>query len=194
MNPNDILDTEPTKPFGPLNISEYLESTNCKEDNKCLCILCDETFTLPLEQTAMLTHFYVSHRLVISDVHLIPDIKTYVEFWKKEFKGYELAEFCTTMLLDQLPDGTYSKNEKYYLLSEVLPKDYELRVKLQRIKYQEVLDLYQMERSATDFVKECLFCREIISGTRILFITHLFEKHNLFLGKYKFRIHICMYL
>ncbi|XP_026477600.1 zinc finger protein 277-like [Ctenocephalides felis] len=190
MNTNELSDIESTKPFGPLNISEYLKSITLDNDDKCSCILCDMIFTLPLEQTAMLTHFYVSHRLVISDVHLIPDLKAYIEFWRKEFKGYELSEYCTTMLLDQKPDGSYSKNEKYYLLSEVLPKDYELRVKLQKIKYQEVLDLYQMERTALDFSKECLFCREVITGTRISFIMHLFDKHNLFLGKYSNLVYI----
>jgi hypothetical protein len=42
-----------------------------------------------------------------------------------------MEEFCTVMLMDVTPDGEYSPDETYYLLSDVLPEDRELREGLQ---------------------------------------------------------------
>lgn len=81
------------------------------------------------------------------------------------------------------PDGTPATDEKYYLLSEVLPQDYELRKNLHLKHLEEVLKQHQFERTDRAFKRECLHCRDVIEPTRACFIEHLFTKHFLQLGK-----------
>lgn len=87
------------------------------------------------------------------------------------------------MLLDQLPDGTPSKNEKYYLLSDIVPQDYELRKNLRTKRLEEILAQHQFERTDRNFTKECLYCRDVITGLRSEYLEHLFNKHFLQLGR-----------
>lgn len=87
------------------------------------------------------------------------------------------------MLLDQLPDGTPAKNEKYYLLSDILPQDYELRKNLRTKRLENVLAQHQFERTDRNFKKECLYCRDVITGLRSEYLEHLFQKHFLQLGR-----------
>lgn len=46
------------------------------------------------------------------------------------------------MLLDKKPDGTYSKDEKYYLLSDVISEDKTLRFELQQNRLVSILLLF----------------------------------------------------
>lgn len=87
------------------------------------------------------------------------------------------------MLLNHLPDGTPAVNEKYYLLSQVLPQDYELRKNLHLKRLEQVLQQHQFERTDQTFKRECLHCRDVVAPTRASFIEHLFAKHFLQLGK-----------
>uniref|UniRef100_A0A1A9X2H0 C2H2-type domain-containing protein n=1 Tax=Glossina brevipalpis TaxID=37001 RepID=A0A1A9X2H0_9MUSC len=147
------------------------------------CIKCDIVFNFPLGKDDFLGHLFLAHRLVIADVEEIAFLEEYLEYWQKEFKYHEFEEYCTTMLLDQLPDGTFSKNEKYYLLSDILPKDRELRNKLTEKRLETVLSQHQYELTDRNFQRECLYCRDVISGLRSTYIEHLFSKHFLQLGK-----------
>lgn len=94
-----------------------------------------------------------------------------------------MEEYCTTMLLNHLPDGTPAIDEKYYLLSDVLPQDYELRKNLHLKRLEQVLAQHQFERTDQTFKRECLHCRDVITPTRASFIEHLFAKHFVQLGK-----------
>lgn len=87
------------------------------------------------------------------------------------------------MLLDQLPDGTPSKNEKFYLLSDILPQDYELRKNLRTKRLETILAQHQFERTDRNFTKECLYCRDVVKGLRSDYLEHLFQKHFLQLGR-----------
>lgn len=87
------------------------------------------------------------------------------------------------MLLDNKPDGTKSKNEEYYLLSDVLPEDKELRTNLQQTKLEKLLQRHQFEREDKNYVRECLFCRNISTTTRANYLNHLYEKHNFHIAK-----------
>lgn len=93
-------------------------------------------------------------------------------------------EYCTTMLWKQKPDGTQTEeDEKYYLLSDVLPKDKEIREKLQKKTIEKVLARHQFERVDENFTRGCLYCRSQIEPTRYQFVEHLYTKHFLQLGK-----------
>lgn len=125
----------------------------------------------------------MEHRLVIADVNEIDLLTDYLRFWQKAFCGHELEEFCTTMILDQLPDGTPSRNERYYLLSDILPQDLHLRTELKCKNVQRALAQHQYELNDRTFKKECLYCRDIIEGLRSMYLEHLLTKHFLQLGK-----------
>ncbi|XP_055912948.1 zinc finger protein 277 [Eupeodes corollae] len=149
------------------------------------CLKCDTSFEFTLDKGKddYLAHLFRTHRLVIADVDDIADLHGYLTFWIDKFKDHSLEEYCTTMLLDQLPDGTISKNEKYYLLSDILPQDFELRKRLHQLRLEKALAKHQFERTDREFSKECLYCRDVIHGLRSEFLEHLFTKHFLQLGK-----------
>ena len=60
-----------------------------KENLKSLfsCMFCDQTEEFKHDNKAILQHMFMEHRTVIADVQEIRDMKEYLEFWKKEFKG-----------------------------------------------------------------------------------------------------------
>ncbi|XP_061402307.1 zinc finger protein 277 [Musca vetustissima] len=153
------------------------------EDQSVPCVKCEKVFKFPTSQDDYLAHLFLAHRLVIADVADIALLEEYLKFWRKEFENHPLEEYCTTMLLDQLPDGTPAKNEKYYLLSDVLPKDFELRANLKKQRLEKALAQHQFELTDRTFSRECLYCRDVITGLRSSFLEHLFTKHFLQLGK-----------
>lgn len=87
------------------------------------------------------------------------------------------------MLLDQTPDGKESKNEKYYLLSDIVPLDNQLRRDLQQERLEKVLSHQKLERDDIHYERECLFCRTVVKNSRANFLSHLFEKHNFHIAK-----------
>lgn len=87
------------------------------------------------------------------------------------------------MLLDDKPDGTKSKDEEYFLLSDVLPEDKELRSNLQQSRIEKLMARHEFEREDKNYEKECLFCRFTSKGTRASYLNHLFEKHNFHVAK-----------
>ncbi|KAH8297220.1 hypothetical protein KR044_007486 [Drosophila immigrans] len=147
------------------------------------CLKCDKVFIFPSDRDDCLAHLYLEHRLVIADVDDIALLEDYLVYWEKELQDHEFEEYCTTMFLDQLPDGSYAKNEKYYLLCDILPQDFELRKRLQEQRLSAALMRHQFELTDRSFSKECLFCRTIIKGLRADYLDHLFDKHFLLVGK-----------
>lgn len=88
------------------------------------------------------------------------------------------------MLWKQKPDGTRTEeDEVYYLLSDILPKDKEIRLEIQRKSIEAVLTRHQFERTDQNFIRGCLYCRREVEPTRYQFVEHLFSKHFLQLGK-----------
>ncbi|XP_076181556.1 zinc finger protein 277 isoform X2 [Ptiloglossa arizonensis] len=177
--------------------SSYLDNI-CKQDHTVLrsqfiglddkpyaikCFLCDTKFVLPDNEKHLLTHLFKEHRLIIGDVHKIASLKSYIHYWNFKFKEEPLTKFCTTMLMDCMPDGKPSKNESYFLLSDCILEDKTLRDEIHRAKLEWVLSEQFRERTDTNFKRGCIFCRMEFSGLRIAYIKHLAQKHNLYLGK-----------
>ncbi|CAK1555578.1 unnamed protein product [Leptosia nina] len=172
--------------FGPLTLHQKVEEPSIfksDEAEDCACVLCEQKYVLPKSEKDMLTHFFMEHRLVIADVNQIADLPAYVRYWKSRFKDHDQPYFCTTMLLDSKPDGTKSKNEEYFLLSDVLPEDKELRSNLRQSKLEKLLDRQAFEREDKNYIKECLFCRYVSKDTRASYLNHLYEKHNFHIAK-----------
>ncbi|XP_002062718.2 zinc finger protein 277 [Drosophila willistoni] len=147
------------------------------------CLKCEKVYIFPADRDDCLAHLYLEHRLVIADVEDIAMLEEYLQFWEKQFQDHEFEQYCTTMFLDQLPDGTYAKNEKYYLLCDILPQDYELRQSLKEQRLKSALERHHYELTDRNFSKDCLFCRTVIKGLRADYLDHLFDKHFLLVGK-----------
>lgn len=171
--------------FGPLTLQQANEilTFNLDEQHKCLCVLCDNEYVLPEDKQSFLMHLFTKHKLVISDVNDIADLKEYLRYWRLRFKDEGLPFFCTTILLEGKPDGSEAKNNEHYLLSDVLPEDKELRLNLQQARLEKLLKHHQFEREDKNFEKECLFCRHTSKDTRATYLKHLYEKHNFHIAK-----------
>ncbi|XP_055305639.1 zinc finger protein 277 [Sitodiplosis mosellana] len=173
---------------GPLNFAEKC-GTSVREQlypiQTLPCLFCDKIFEFYKEKQDYLTHLYLQHRLIIGDEDEVAIFHDYLAHWRNIFCGEDtrIAEFCTTMLMDILPNGTPSKNEKYFLLCDVLPQDNELRQKLRKKCLELALTQHQYERTDQDFERNCLFCRDVIKPTRSTYVEHLFSKHFMQLGK-----------
>ncbi|KAK2583997.1 hypothetical protein KPH14_006456 [Odynerus spinipes] len=153
------------------------------EPSDTKCLLCKESYVLPTNEKEFLTHLFKEHRLVIGDVRKIASLKSYVHYWSIQFKEQPLTNFCTTLLMDCTPDGKPSKNESYFLLSDCISEDKTLRDEIHRVKLEWVLAKQSEERSNTNFKRGCMFCRMEFSESRVTYIKHLSQKHNLYLGK-----------
>ncbi|KYQ48437.1 hypothetical protein ALC60_12493 [Trachymyrmex zeteki] len=155
------------------------------DDKPCdtKCLVCDCTFVLPTNEMDLLTHLFKVHRLVIADVWKIANLRSYVHYWSTKFKEAPLTTYCSTVLMDCTPDGQPSKNEHYFLLSDCLSEDKTLRDEIHRAKLEWILAQQEAERADTSFKRGCIFCRTEICGSRAAYIEHLYQKHNLYLGK-----------
>lgn len=191
MKEADEKDSITSNIVGPLNFIneknqiELAPISLFKSPVEIQCLFCEKLFQFYSEKDDYLAHLYLNHRLIIGDEEQVAIFHEYLIHWQNVFNGDEgkLTEYCTTMIMDQLPDGTPAKGEKYYLLCDVLPQDNELRQKLQQKRLEHALAQHQFERTDTTFTRNCLFCRDIIETTRGDLLEHLFSKHFLQLGK-----------
>lgn len=87
------------------------------------------------------------------------------------------------MLVDTKSGDIVAENQKYYLLSDILPIENQLRRDLQQKRLERILEHQKLERENKNFERECLFCRNVLKGTRFDFLTHLQDKHNFYIAK-----------
>lgn len=148
------------------------------------CLICDVTYVMMKEMKEYLAHLYKEHRMIIADVYRMALVDEYLDYWKDFFTADNIADYCTTMLMNCLPDGTPSKDEKYYLLSDALPQDADIRNKLTKKELDICLKRLEFERSDKTYRRQCVFCRKCkIEPTRAAYINHLFYYHSLNLGR-----------
>nr|CAD7416586.1 unnamed protein product [Timema poppensis] len=191
-------DKETSAMFGPLTFPHQNQKSNTllkfddDLDELSCCLLCDEKFCLTTQHEEMLLHLFNQHHLVIGDVNLIASMKrynplsvpsNYLAYWRIRLASNPLTDFCSTVLMDTKPDGTSSKDEKFYLLADILPEDRLLREGLQQKRLEWVLDKQAEERDDRSFSRGCLFCRQEFAGSRAEYINHLSQQHNLQLGR-----------
>lgn len=55
-----------------------------------------------------------------------------MSYWRTRLRNNVLKEFCSTVLVDIEKDGEILKDQEYFLLSDVLPEDRQLREGLQQ--------------------------------------------------------------
>ncbi|KAL1130611.1 hypothetical protein AAG570_011853 [Ranatra chinensis] len=174
--------------FGPLEFDngELRSTPGCpaNDDWKDVeCILCDKGYHFPDQRQQLLEHIFQDHRLVIADVDDIPDLPSYLTFWRSQMFYSDIKEYCSTFLVDVQKDGTVLNNQEYYLLSDILPMDREIRNNLQRQKLENALEQQAKERDDRNYKHSCLFCRKDVMSSRAEYINHLSIKHNLQLGQ-----------
>lgn len=171
--------------IGPLNLIEKITHTADDDDQSSSvpCLICEKVYRFPNDKDLYLAHLFMEHRLVIADVEDIALLDEYLLHWSKTLNDTNLGTFCTTMLLDKRPDGTVSKDEVYFMLSDVIVEDHDIRLRLHSKRLENVLTTHQRERTDTTFRRGCIYCRDVITSTCYDFIEHLYTKHFLQLGK-----------
>ena len=71
----------------------------------------------------------------------------------------------------------------FFMLSDVLTEDRELRVLLQRQRLEDVLHWQEQERKDETSEWNCLFCRSSFTGWHGHLLDHMLEAHNFSLGQ-----------
>ncbi|KAL3852351.1 hypothetical protein ACJMK2_016006 [Sinanodonta woodiana] len=147
------------------------------------CLMCSQAkFCLPSQEKELLQHLFANHKLVIADVNLIPDLKSYILYWKQRLKDEKPEDFFSIIKTEK-KDKNETKEEEYYLLSDTHPEDRQLRDFLQRRRLERVLGCQQKEREDMQFSRGCLFCKQHFTGKRALLFDHMAEDHNFNIGQ-----------
>ncbi|XP_072027665.1 zinc finger protein 277-like [Amphiura filiformis] len=151
------------------------------EDSDCVgCMLCSLNLDLSQGKEEILKHIQIEHKLIIADVNLICNFREYIEYWKKRFAQEPLKEFCSTIRKE---DSVTGQKRKYFLLSDALEEDKQIREYLQRKRLQVILEAQQKERIDTSFSRSCLFCSHYFEGNRAALIDHMAFDHHFSIGK-----------
>ncbi|XP_052779243.1 zinc finger protein 277-like [Mya arenaria] len=148
-------------------------------ENLMPCPICEAKICTAENREEFLTHLVKDHKLVIADVNLIANLKSYCLYWKERFKQQPVADFCSIVRTSTTKEGELG----YYLLSDVHPEDKELREFLQKRKLEVVLAAQQRERDNETFCRGCLFCREQFKGNRSDLFNHMAEDHSFNVGQ-----------
>lgn len=148
------------------------------------CILCDKNFDLNNEEDekTYLAHLLAIHKFVIADVQLIGDFKRYVTYWKERLSSTKLEEVCFIIETNTKPNSDHNQKENFFLLSEELPEEKELREKLNIYKLERVIKQQEVERNDKNYKRNCLFCDELVGNNRSNLINHMSKEHNFNIG------------
>jgi uncharacterized C2H2 Zn-finger protein len=139
------------------------------------CVVCTQRF--PSHQP-LLEHMGIFHHLIISDLHQIADLPTYLDYWHKKLSVEPLGQYTTTINTRMTEDA---EAQPYYLLSDILPEDKQLRNRLQTNRLNKMLELQTKERSEI-FKRRCLFCNKMWYKRDDLF-QHMFAEHHFNIGR-----------
>ncbi|KRY87627.1 Zinc finger protein [Trichinella pseudospiralis] len=146
-----------------------------------MCLMCLEFFDLPKDTSLYAKHLLKLHKIVITEMDLIVDLKRYVEYWRQRFGEKDISSIFPLVLANQ-SDSLNGEVDNYYLMSPSVAEDRQLREKLALRRLEEVLQCQQRERVDTTFCRQCLFCRYTVHGNRSQLIHHLYLIHRLNLG------------
>ncbi|CAF0704556.1 unnamed protein product [Brachionus calyciflorus] len=167
----------------PLNLIDWMKKKS--EDTKVMiqCLLCNQDFDIfsNTDLKIYLAHLLKTHKLVISDVDHIGHFQKYNNYWKDRFKEGTIEDFCFKINTNS---GQNDKGEieSFYLLSDDLPEDNELRKKLNIFKLEKALSQQEIERNDRNYFRKCLFCAEEIGNNRVNLLNHMSTNHNFNIG------------
>ncbi|XP_077981074.1 zinc finger protein 277-like [Glandiceps talaboti] len=147
-----------------------------------LCLMCEHRFKMVQEKDGFLKHLVTVHKMVLADVNLVCNLSKYVEYWRKRFQQEPIKNFCSVIHTNSRPTDKGPK-EEYYLLSDVLPEDKQIREYLQRKRLDWILETQQKERMDSSFSRGCLFCRQHFEGNRAELLNHMAHDHGFSVGQ-----------
>jgi len=153
------------------------------------CLMCNEEFPLVKdgEKSPLLSHLLLEHQIVIADVDKIADFNRYINYWKEKFsKMKDITDYCVVVNPKAKSEDSESDDneteEKFFLLTDFLPEDAELRQQLNLDKLRKVLDEQQAERYDNQFTRSCLFCQVSLTGNRSDLFKHMSVQHAFNVG------------
>ncbi|KAF5279327.1 hypothetical protein FQR65_LT15400 [Abscondita terminalis] len=160
------------KMFGPLAFETNQPCLNVACQTELQCLLCPENFNLNQQLPQFLKHIFETHHIVIEAPQFIDDFHLYIKHWRKRFQETQIEQIIPAVAVE-------STNCKYFVLSDLLKEDKELRHKL---KLDAMLRTQEFERENVEFIKPCLFCKLQFEGKRYLYLEHLSNDHNMRVG------------
>ncbi|KAF4800263.1 zinc finger protein [Turdus rufiventris] len=164
----------------PLSLPESPGGVDAVESSPYVpCIFCKECYVLA-EQNQLLKHMIIEHKLVIADVKLVADFRSYILYWKRRFAEQPITDFCSVIRTNS--KAPLEEQENYFLLCDVLPEDRLLREQLQQKRLREILEQQQQERYDTSFHSMCMFCDQEFTGNRSVLLNHMAREHAFNIG------------
>lgn len=163
----------------PLTLPELHKASPFASDQPVTCLFCEIRFVVPRDQQKLLQHFLEDHHFVIAEVQMISNLAAYLEYWRAKFQERPLIEYCAVMK-SKVNNKT---DENFYLLSDVIEEDKQLRIQLQMQRLEYVLDVHERERKDTSFSRQCLFCRTMFEGQYSKLFDHMAFDHNFSVGQ-----------
>ncbi|XP_039919101.1 zinc finger protein 277 isoform X2 [Hirundo rustica] len=164
----------------PLSLPESPGGVDAVESSPYVpCIFCKECYVLA-EQNQLLKHMIIEHKLVIADVKLVADFRSYILYWKRRFAEQPITDFCSVIRTNS--KAPLEEQDNYFLLCDVLPEDRLLREQLQQKRLREILEQQQQERYDTSFHSMCMFCDQEFTGNRSVLLNHMAREHAFNIG------------
>uniref|UniRef100_A0A8D2MLU4 Zinc finger protein 277 n=1 Tax=Zonotrichia albicollis TaxID=44394 RepID=A0A8D2MLU4_ZONAL len=164
----------------PLSLPESPGGVDAVESSPYVpCIFCTECYVLA-EQNQLLKHMIIEHKLVIADVKLVADFRSYILYWKRRFAEQPITDFCSVIRTNS--KAPLEEQDNYFLLCDVLPEDRLLREQLQQKRLREILEQQQQERYDTSFHSMCMFCDQEFTGNRSVLLNHMAREHAFNIG------------
>jgi len=146
-------------------------------------------------------HLLIDHSVVIGDIHLVANLPQYIKYWKQKFSSRPMTEYCITIkapvrdtesplrltMSSELAENSQQLKEEgeireFFMLSDVIPEDKQLRLQLQMDRLERVLRIHEEENNSTEFHRTCLFCRQEFDRHADLF-DHMAFDHNFSVGQ-----------
>ena len=118
----------------------------------------------------------------------------YVVYWRNKVQAEVMTDYCTQLKMKMEGEDV---EKDYFLLSDILPQDKELRMHLQLKKLEHVLDVHEKERNNVDFKRTCFFCRTAFKAVQLFSVGQpanlVYTKDLFYILEDKLNGHICIY-
>lgn len=172
------------QPVSMNSVTNAISQVSLDKGETTPCLLCEERFPRLDEGSKhpLLAHLLQKHQIVIGDVDKIAYFHRYVEYWREKFMATnDLTQYCVVVNTNTKAEDQGPK-EKYFLLTNHLPEDMEIRNKLTNEKLVNVLDQQHLERQDSRFSRKCLFCKVMFHGNRAKLFQHMAKDHGFNVG------------
>ena len=99
-------------------------------------------------------------------------------YWRNKFvKAKVVTDYCKAVKMKS-GEGEDATEEDFFVLSDKVAEDKELRMHLQLMKLEHVLDIQEIERNNSEFKRNCFFCRTVFEGSHSKLLDHMAFDHN----------------